>query len=1042
MSKYPKISSFRILVIFILLSGIGLFHLKYLNIRLNPSRHNTRINISYQWHNATPFLLDQNITSLIENAVSELGGIKKISSRSYAGKGFINIEPGKYTDIDALKFEISFKIRQIRNRLPLTASYPVVSLNSAEEEQHKKELLVYSFYAPKKVYDIKEILQNRLIPFFNDIREIDKIEITGATGLEYVITYRPNLMDLYHISRQDIVKAIKNSQQKYGIGLLKSAKHYSRIIVNNHFDKKMHIPVKNYQGKIIYLDQIAKTGLQEQAPNFYYRINGKNAVNVIFYPSGSTNNLVLADIIKHRMQQAVKKLPLDFEMKKTYDSTAYIKTELHKIYIRTFWVIAILMAFILLTTFNYKYLLISLISLIVNLSIAFLFYYILHLEIQLYSLAGITISFGLMIDNTIVMLDHIIKHRNRKIFLPVLASTLTTIGALLSIYLLSNDLQQNMIDFALVIIVNLGISLFIGLWFIPAAVAIIKPDKKDLGILKTFSSIFYNVYEASLPYLIRFKPLIILLFLLLLGTPVFMLPNHSNGKAWYDQIYNKTIGSQWYNDKARPVVDKYLGGSLRLFSTYVFERAFYRQNEETKLMVLASMERAASMEQMNEVMLQLENYLRQFPEIKSFTSQIYSSDYAQIEIRFKHPDAGFPYILKSKLISKALDWGGMNWQIYGVGQGFNNTNAHSEMMNFVIKAKAYNLNSLNRWIDSLQNNLRKHPRVNKIIVSSREYPGFRPRLQYIMKLNKDFLALQNITGNEIYQTLQGKTLSEYASDFIQIDEKSYPLRLQASDQDQYDIWHIMNEPILLNNQLIKLNKYATIYKKKMPDFIRKENKNYLKNIFVKYVGSEKFGKKAIQKKIHMLESKLPLGMTFELKTNNWSWTEKKESWISILGFIILIIFLISAILFESFKQALVVLSIIPVSFTGVFLTFYLFDFDFDQGGMASFILLSGITVNAVFYILNQYNFYVSNERLSPKTAFIHALKDMLFPISLTILSTVLGFLPFVINGQKEIFWFALGIGTMGGILFSFLGLILLLPVLIIKKNKPVQIIKT
>ncbi len=110
--------------------------------------------------------------------------------------------------------------------------------------------------------------------------------------------------------------------------------------------------------------------------------------------------------------------------------------------------------------------------------------------------------------------------------------------------------------------------------------------------------------------------------------------------------------------------------------------------------------------------------------------------------------------------------------------------------------------------------------------------------------------------------------------------------------------------------------------------------------------------------------------------------------------------------------------------------------------MASFILLSGITVNAVFYILNQYNFYVSNERLSPKTAFIHALKDMLFPISLTILSTVLGFLPFVINGQKEIFWFALGIGTMGGILFSFLGLILLLPVLIIKKNKPVQIIKT
>ncbi len=1033
MSKHPKISPFRIFVIFILLAGIGLFHIKYTNIRLNPSKHNSRINISYQWHNATPFLVDKNITSPIENIVSELGGIKKISSRSYAGEGFINIEPDKYTDIDALQFEISSKIRQIRSRLPLNASYPIVSLNNAEEEQNKKELLVYSFYAPKKTYEIKEILQNRLIPIFNDIRGSDKINVTGATGLEYVITYRPDLLDLYHINREDIVKAIKNIQEQKDLGIIKSAKHYTRIIVNNQFDINLRIPVKNYQDKIIYLDQIARASIQEQAPNFYYRINGKNAVNMVFYPVGSTNTLVLADIVKQRMQQARKTLPVDFEMEKTYDSTTYINAELHKIYKRTFWVIAILMIFILLTTFNYKYLLISIISLSVNLSIAFLFYYILHLEIQLYSLAGITISFSLMIDNTIVMLDHLIKHRNRRIFIPVLASTLTTIGALLSIYLLSPDLQRNMIDFALVIIVNLAISLFIALWFIPAAVAIIKPDQKKFGIFNTFSTSLYKIYKAFLPYLIRFKPLVILLFILLFGTPVFMLPSHSNGKAWYDKIYNKTIGSQWYNDEARPLVDKYLGGSLRLFSTYVFERSFYRQNEETKLMVLASMERASSIKQINEVMLQLENYLRQFSEIKSFTTTIYSGDYAKIEIRFKHPNAGFPYVLKSKLISKALNWGGMNWNIYGVGQGFRNSNGHSEMINFVIKAKAYNLNTLNRWIDSLQTSLKKHPRVDKIIISSREYPRFRPRLHYIIKLNNDFLTLQNITDYDVYQSLQQKTLSEYASDFIQIDEKRFPLRLQSEYQYQYDIWHIMNEPMLLSQQAIKLNKYATIYKKKASDFVQKENKNYLKNMFVKYVGSEKFGKKAIQKKISMLEQKLPLGITFELKTHTWSWSEKKENWISILGFIILVIFLISAILFESFKQALIVLSIIPVSYIGVFLTFYLFDFDFDQGGMASFILLSGITVNAVFYILNRYNSYVSKEQILPQMAFINSLKDMLFPISLTLLSTVLGFIPFVINGQKETFWFALGIGTIGGVLFSFLGLILLLPVLIIRK---------
>ena len=99
--------------------------------------------------------------------------------------------------------------------------------------------------------------------------------------------------------------------------------------------------------------------------------------------------------------------------------------------------------------------------------VAVIFYKLLKLEIHLYSLAGITVSFGIIIDNSIVMIDHYRHHGNKKVFLAILAATLTTIGSLCIIFFLDEDQRINLIDFTWVMIVNLGISLFVALFFIP-----------------------------------------------------------------------------------------------------------------------------------------------------------------------------------------------------------------------------------------------------------------------------------------------------------------------------------------------------------------------------------------------------------------------------------------------------------------------------------------------------------------------------------------------------------------------------------------------
>jgi multidrug efflux pump subunit AcrB len=114
----------------------------------------------------------------------------------------------------------------------------------------------------------------------------------------------------------------------------------------------------------------------------------------------------------------------------------------------------------------------------------------------------------------------------------------------------------------------------------------------------------------------------------------------------------------------------------------------------------------------------------------------------------------------------------------------------------------------------------------------------------------------------------------------------------------------------------------------------------------------------------------------------------------------------------------------------LFLSFAVFDSYFDQGGYAAFILLGGLVVNSVVFILNDFN------QLKRKTnrAFIKVVAAKTKPITLTLLSTCLGLVPFLIGGENEVFWFALAIGTIGGLIISVITTMVFLPVILFNEN--------
>ena len=182
---------------------------------------------------------------------------------------------------------------------------------------------------------------------------------------------------------------------------------------------------------------------------------------------------------------------------------------------------------------------------------------------------------------------------------------------------------------------------------------------------------------------------------------------------------------------------------------------------------------------------------------------------------------------------------------------------------------------------------------------------------------------------------------------------------------------------------------------------------------------------------YQAEMKVLMPIGYEAKKQTWSWnSEKAKREYGLLGLLIVGIFFICTILFENFKQPIYIIFLIPISFIGLFLIFSLFDFYFDQGGYAAFVMLGGLAVNAGIFILNDFN----NRKTGVfNRNVLKSVAGKAVPILLTVLSTCFGLVPFLIEGQNEIFWFSLAIGTIGGLVFSMVGVFWILPVMMWRK---------
>ncbi len=1039
-------NSFSINIIFLVLTIIGVALMPRLSMQLRPDYQGESIYVSFNWSNLSAEVVEKEVTSVLEGVLVSIKGVKEVSSTSSNGSGRISLEFKKGIDMDAARYEVSSLIRNVYQKLPAGVSQPEVSYKSDDDEDNSV-LLVYNINGEGSNYQIQNYTKENIASVIGQISDVSNVEVSGAMPLQWEVTYNTNRMLAVNLTAQDLTKSIQSYLETKELGAAINT-HGESIFLRfkgqpTDSIKWNEIIVANDSNRIIHLTDLASVVQKEKKPTSYFRVNGLNTIYMVVYSAKGANQVALAKQVKEKIAELQPTFPANFSLMLNHDASKEIEQEISKITSRSLMAIAILLLFVLAISRRWRYLLIILVSLIANLSIACIFYYMLGVEIHLYSLAGITVSLGIVIDNTIVMVDHIRHHGNKKAFLAILAATLTTIGSLAVIFFLKEEQKLNLMDFAWVIIINLSISLFIALWFIPAIMDRFPLDGKSASAGQKVTMYAHKArsyrwsvrYNQFVEFAKRWKWAFIIALIWGFGLPTFLLPDEikideEKGEQpnWYTDLYNATFGNSTYVNDIKPWTDKILGGSLHYFSSYLEGSSMDWDNQETRLNVRMTMPDGATIEQMNKVFLEWENYLVSFPEVKRFVSRIYSIDNASFEISFtKEAENGiFPYVLKQKLESKAVDTGGVDTSIYGVGKGFSNS-LGGDYLGCQIQLSGYNYDKLVDIARAVKDTLLKNPRIQEAYVQTGSGWMRKPKYEFVSRLNSQMLAansssIQNVYNNLLFYSPQDAVAGIY------FDGKNSSNIVVKEDNKTFNIWNFKNNLLRANGDFLRMNQVGEIAKERTGSFIRKKDQQYFINVEYNFIGPWALSNRILERTIKNTKKNLPLGYSVK-KGNDYSWWNMKEkTQYYLLILVIAIIYFICAILLESLIQPLAVIATIPISFIGVFLTFAIFQLRFDQGGYASMILLCGITVNSALYIINDYNNNRrENNRKSKMQHYLKAFNHKIIPILLTVLSTILGMVPFLLGGQDDGFWFSLASGAIGGLVFSVLAIAMFLP---------------
>jgi HAE1 family hydrophobic/amphiphilic exporter-1 len=1017
-------------------AATGLYQAFHLPLELTPEVDLPKLSVTASWPGSTPESVEAFVTSPIEAIAHTLPHVRKVNSESSEGQTRVEIEFSRQAEMDFISLEVGEKLSYLTQDLPFGVSTPQIEKHVPKEFQ-TEAFLSYHLAGNMPPHELRSFAIKKLRGPLLSVNGVAEAEVLGGEERELHILVDRAKLETYKLSLAEVQQTLTSAQMRQQAGrLANGAQHFDLVIENFSSDvgELANLPIAK-NGVTINLSEVARPQFTTVPPLAITRINGEPAVLLRILRQPGTNSLHVADAVYAKLEELKQDFPGDLRLLKAQDETTRIREDLQDLAIRSCFSVLVLLLVLLLFFRSWSSALVVISTIFFAVLLALNFFGLLGLGINLLTLAGFALGFGILVDNAIVVVENIQRLRREsdlergrlgegmigrkgkieiaakgaaEVGVAIFASTLTTVVAFIPFLYLTGELREYYQSFALAVCASLAASLLVAFTLTPTLAArlslrrpiAIKDDSTDATVPPSPSHPFspspthpltqslaplQSLYKKLLRHLLRWRWAVIVLALGIFGG------------ATYIFLKEVTRGSPW------------------------------KWGEETYIVVWARLPTGAQLERADAIARFFEERVVGQSQVERVFTRV-SAEYANLRITFLQAAqfSAYPLIMKEQLSVLASRFAGISIGVYGFGPGFA-IGFGGSAPQYRLRVLGYNYNEVKKFAEEIGRTLSRHPRVREVNTSSAGWYAEGQSFETILAIDREKLPAYGLTVQSVMAQLGAYLREDFTRQELIMNDEPLIYRIKFADFDKFELQDLFRMTVRgERNQPVHLADIAHIAERPTQSLIARENQQYQRWITFEFRGPWKLGNRYVESIVK--NTHLPPG--YKLEQPEWRWgsvEDEKELW-KVIGLSLLLIFMVTAALFESLKQPFIIMMAVPMALIGVFLIFWLTEQPFDRSAYIGVVLLGGIVVNNAIIMVDHIN-QLRRSGTGRHEAIITGATDRLHPILMTSLTTIVGLLPMVVAADKTGLWYALALATIGGMVSSTLLVLLVVPAL-------------
>jgi multidrug efflux pump len=1003
------------LVLSLVLTIVGFMSYKSLQVRWIPNITPPIVSISTQYAGASASLVENQITTPIENALSSVPGVKALSSRSKQGVSEVTLTFALGHNLNAAIEDVRSALQIAADILPKDAKTPVIE----KMDLNSMPIMYIAFSDPARSdKEVTNYVKHFVLPRFQSIDGVATVFIYGQKDFAMRIWLDPMKMAAANVTADDVSEIINNQNIQIPSGQIRGDNRYYSVVTNETLksvDEFNDLIIRSNQTENIRLKDIGQAIVDAENPDSAFRTNGQSAIALAIIPQSMANPLSVSDKTVKEFSSIQKTLPPGMQANIIYNEATYIHSSIDHVYKSIVEAIIFVLFVIFLFLANWRAAIIPIITIPICLISTFSILYFCGFSINTITLMAFVLAIGLVVDDAIVMLENISRHiesgmhpvvaaikGSREMVFPIIGMTLTLVAVYAPIAFTSGILGTVFREFAVTLAGSVLISGFIALTLSPMMCARLLKNKIRVANYAvknkkpTITETFHAWQERYNIWLNRcFSQL------------------RDSYARWLHRILEK---KKWVLIVLSAVAVLGIG----IYFSLPQELAPSEDMGEIDINIRAP--RNASFNYTDSYAHQLEAFYKTFPEIQSYGTSV----------GFESPSRGQQFLLltpreKRKqsadelamtLTAQLAKFPGVKLDVYPFSSPltwFSEGNGSNVVMGIM---SSTDYKKLNEIAQRVQTAAEKYKGILSVS-SNLKWDGE----QFDLQINREKAAdmkvpMQNIT-NTISTFLAGRNAG-----YFEYDGNQYKIIVQMNQASLANP-NIISQLYVRNtyNKMVPISDLVTISEISSPEIFPHYDRLREDVLYIDLAPGYSMGE-AIKALQEIAKNTLPENAKYSFQGQAQDYLESNGTMQLTFLLALLFIYLIMVAQFESFIDPFIILLTVPFAIIGGLLALKLTGCSLNIYSNIGLVTLIGLIAKHGILITE----FANQKRASGmnvQSAVIEAAKLRLRPILMTTAAMVLGALPLALasgsgaESREQIGWVIVG-GLLFGTFFSLI----------------------